>query len=1078
MNATSICTVCGGELSAEDRFCGICGNAASASAIGIPAADKEGLRSSSPWAHVLKRLRAATAGKFDIEREVGRGGMAVVYRAYEKRLERHVAIKVLSPGLFDNEGMVERFSQEAKTIANLRHPNITKIHEIGAVEDLHFFVMEFLDGRPLEQVLRDVGCLPIPMVRGILCHVGRALEYAHRKRVIHRDIKPGNILFDEDANAVVTDFGIAKVAVSSSHTLTGTMIGTPAYMSPEQCLSTTITGASDQYSLGVVAYEMLTGSIPFAGSTFAVMKAHAERPVPPIGPIRPDCPASLEAAVLRMLEKDPSARWPTMADAMIALGASPLSEQDPLLYSDFIRLVSHGQDPQATTLSTPVSPPLNVAVALDLLGAPEEIEVGYDLVLHAEVRNAAGTLLTKPGAQWDSSDSGVAIVDGATGRLTAVAPGTAVIGASVGTVRAEVAVVVTPERVAEVRLEPASQQLYADEQVSWSAAATSRRGTRLAREVEWTCTPSSVASISAQGVVTALAPGSAVVTAKVEEVRGSASLTVISVPVARLQMTSAPDRILVDDAFTLVAIPFDPQGKPISGRKVAWHSAAPEVASVSQSGVMRARAAGQVTIIAACEGKTASATVVIASPPPIASTAWQDDAEPSAGLPETAPVSNIVGETAPLSETVEIPDQAENVGLVEETRVEPEGADDAPARRRRSWPLAGIAAVILVLAWLGLTWYLKPWVHEGLDRPDTLPKGETDTFVRRGPVEPVSPAPDTTVPAADTGPAELTITTRHPGALAPGRTYPLRAVVRDSAGRPMVGLRVSWSSEDPAVARVDAASGRLRAVAPGSTVITAVLDSVRDTLNVTVAAPAARDSATRDTGTVVAPPQAVARVEVATAGPLQVGDSVQLVVTLWNASGSPLTGPKVSWLSSDPAIADVTSGGMVLARAAGQVTIAATSEGQSTQVRMQVVAPAVLPDTSPSPPPPPAGADIADAAAAVRGAAQNCFDALKTADADRLSKLYPPGSGAEANTRAKLLELLRRKERNFAVVTPSIVVSPQGAGGRWAGDFQVQVRWRSSFGAGTHAQWTFRAEFSRTPNGRLETCRLLGKPKI
>ena len=160
--------------------------------------------------------------------------------------------------------------------------------------------------------------------------MGSALTYAHRSRVIHRDIKPANILIDEEGNAVVTDFGIAKAAERPSRTLTGALVGTPAYMSPEQCSGGEVSGASDQYSLGAVLYEMLTGVPLFAGSTLTVMQAHVERPPPPIRERCEECPAEVEAAILRMLDKDPAARWPRLADAMAALGAAPLAEDDPL----------------------------------------------------------------------------------------------------------------------------------------------------------------------------------------------------------------------------------------------------------------------------------------------------------------------------------------------------------------------------------------------------------------------------------------------------------------------------------------------------------------------------------------------------------------------------------------------------------------------------------------------------------------------------------------------------------------------------------------------------------------------------
>jgi eukaryotic-like serine/threonine-protein kinase len=282
-----------------------------------------------PMNAVLERLRAATAGEFIIEREIGRGAMAVVYLAHEIALDRKVALKVLSPGLIADESMIERFWHEAKTIASLSHPHIISVYESREFEDLGFFVMTVVDGRSLEHLIRDVGPLPISVVRRVLVQVGSALAYAHRARVIHRDVKPDNILVDKDGRAVVTDFGLAQIAESPAQAQAGTMVGTPAYMSPEQCLGATISAASDQYSLGVVAYEMLTGRSPFTGPPLAVMQAHVEKPPPRISELRPDCPETLEAAVQRMLEKDPASRWTSMAEAVAASEATSPAKYAP-----------------------------------------------------------------------------------------------------------------------------------------------------------------------------------------------------------------------------------------------------------------------------------------------------------------------------------------------------------------------------------------------------------------------------------------------------------------------------------------------------------------------------------------------------------------------------------------------------------------------------------------------------------------------------------------------------------------------------------------------------------------------------
>jgi serine/threonine-protein kinase len=306
---------------------------------------------------VAERLQAATTGEYEIFTELGRGGMAAVYLARDLALNRRVAIKVMAPGLLLGPGMMERFKQEAVTVASLQHAHIVSIYGVRQIGDLHFFVMQFVPGRTLEGVLRDVGALPIPVVRAWLYQIGSALGYAHRRGVIHRDIKPGNILLNADGEAIVTDFGIAKVAESPNQTQTGTVVGTPVYMSPEQCYAKELTGASDQYSLGVVAYEMLVGRPPFSGSSFALMRAHTDSTPPPLQEMRPDVPPAMEAAIMRMLAKTPEERFSGLSDALVSLGATPLAHDDPL-HAELQKLAAAAErlNQLADVVRTPASP--------------------------------------------------------------------------------------------------------------------------------------------------------------------------------------------------------------------------------------------------------------------------------------------------------------------------------------------------------------------------------------------------------------------------------------------------------------------------------------------------------------------------------------------------------------------------------------------------------------------------------------------------------------------------------------------------------------------------------------------------
>ncbi|UCC75288.1 MAG: serine/threonine protein kinase, partial [Gemmatimonadota bacterium] len=243
-----------------------------------------------------------TQGRYEIERELGQGGMAAVYLAHELALDRRVAIKIMSPAVLMERGTVGRFKQEAITIAALKHPHIVTVHAVEHHDQLHYFVLDYVEGGSLEKVIRRTGPLPIPVVCAWLAQVASALEYAHKRGVVHRDIKPANIMLDAEGDVIVTDFGIAKVTEKKGFTATGFAIGTPSYMSPEQCLGEAVTGASDQYSLGIVAYEMLTGAPPFSGSVLEVMTAHHQTPPRPLAQLRPDCPQPLASAVMRMLE--------------------------------------------------------------------------------------------------------------------------------------------------------------------------------------------------------------------------------------------------------------------------------------------------------------------------------------------------------------------------------------------------------------------------------------------------------------------------------------------------------------------------------------------------------------------------------------------------------------------------------------------------------------------------------------------------------------------------------------------------------------------------------------------------------
>lgn len=269
------------------------------------------------------RLTHALGDAYTVEGEIGRGGMGVVFNARDERLKRRVAVKVLPPDLAFREEIRLRFLREAETAARLSHPNIVPIHSVGEGPDgLVYFVMAFVDGESVAQKIKRRGHLPPEEARRIMMETADALSAAHALGIIHRDVKPDNILLEGSrGRVVVTDFGIAKALSSSTGggtlTATGVAIGTPHFMSPEQAAGDReIDGRSDLYSLGVVAYQMLTSELPFNAPTVPgiLMKQITELP-PPITDKCPECPEDLAACVMRCLEKEPEARWPT-ADAL------------------------------------------------------------------------------------------------------------------------------------------------------------------------------------------------------------------------------------------------------------------------------------------------------------------------------------------------------------------------------------------------------------------------------------------------------------------------------------------------------------------------------------------------------------------------------------------------------------------------------------------------------------------------------------------------------------------------------------------------------------------------------------------
>jgi len=254
------------------------------------------------------------AGRYELEEVVGHGGMSTVYKAHDSLLERNVALKVLHQQYNEDEEFVERFKREARSVAQLQHPNIVTVIDRGEEDGRQYIVFEYIDGENLKELVVRKGRLDVRTALEIALEIARGLSFAHESGLVHRDVKPQNVLLNGDGGAKVTDFGIARsLEVERSMTQTGTVLGTSNYIAPEQAGGKPVDAHTDVYSLGIVLYEMLTGELPFPGDNFvAVAMKHIQEPSPSVLDTRGDVPLRVAEMIDRALEKDPEQRFPTM----------------------------------------------------------------------------------------------------------------------------------------------------------------------------------------------------------------------------------------------------------------------------------------------------------------------------------------------------------------------------------------------------------------------------------------------------------------------------------------------------------------------------------------------------------------------------------------------------------------------------------------------------------------------------------------------------------------------------------------------------------------------------------------------
>lgn len=270
---------------------------------------------------ILDAMNFTKIGRYEIKTELGRGGMATVYRAYDPMFEREVAVKILPRELMHDEQFRVRFQREAKIIARLEHAAIVPVYDVGQEDGQPYFVMRNMTGGSLSDRMKS-GRTSLEETARVIRRVAAALDYAHSKGIIHRDLKPANILFDDAGEPFISDYGIAKLAQSETNYTGSSIIGTPSYMSPEQGQGGDIDGRSDIYSLGIIVYEMLTGKLPYQANTpLGIVFKHVTEPIPHILDVNPNLPDAIEAVMEKVLAKNRDDRFSSAMDFSVALGA-------------------------------------------------------------------------------------------------------------------------------------------------------------------------------------------------------------------------------------------------------------------------------------------------------------------------------------------------------------------------------------------------------------------------------------------------------------------------------------------------------------------------------------------------------------------------------------------------------------------------------------------------------------------------------------------------------------------------------------------------------------------------------------
>ena len=847
-----------------------------------------------------------TAEKYEFIRELGRGGMGIVYLARDLELGRLVAVKVLSPSLLAEESMVERFRREARTIASMRHESIVTIHGVGRAGSLHYFVMDFIEGASLSRLLRAHGPLSIPIIRAILYQVGSALGYGHQpgRGIVHRDVKPSNVLLDSVGNAVVMDFGIAKVSESPGGlTKTGVFMGTPEYMSPEQCRQHEVTPASDQYALGAVLYAMLTGAPPYTGPWYRVALAHEADPIPSVVEARPDCPPDLAEATERMLAKSPGDRWPDISAALKAIGLHPLATDDPVRkeIADLVSQTMESSRAPPVSEEEPSAGAGRTPASLKIAAIPDGVEEGDELRLSVSMIFDDGAEEENAAVVWESTNPGIAEVDSQTGELVAVGVGMAEIVARSEGIVSSVAVEIKHPRVVQVAIDPTDIELAVGETAVLNAHPKNKRGEGLDRPVTWSSSDPRTLEVSETGELRALKEGSASVLAVCEGAGASLEVKVLAgaMPVdaasqpdtsdaSSITIFPPPSDLTVADTFHLVATAHDEKDRPLE-RAISWDVGDSSVLETLGVGRFRAVGEGETEVIAKTNGVTQRVSVQV--------------------------TKHLAEETRPISaaETVWYEEVVAPVGAPEAREVvEAKPAIPAGSRRVLYWGVPVLAAAVVALF----------QIFGGDPVAEVSLVGPGGSAVGSGLVMRVE------------------------------ETISLSAVARDEKGSELESS-FEWFSSDVSVATVDAL-GTLVAVAGGTARITAQADGVFSselTVSVDIAIAEIAEIAILN---------AASGQRLVEGLPLDSGAVVALVARLLDESGGELGGRTVDWSSLDSNVAAVRGvsdiGAEVTGLASGEALIVASAEGVQEQISVTVSSPAPVATRPVVTPPPPSAA--------------------------------------------------------------------------------------------------------------------------